>query len=195
MFRLVEHLQLVFYSLTVALVVGIPVGIIISRHTKLAVPIISIAGILDTIPSLAILAVLIPFVGIGKPPAIIALFLYSLMPIIRNTYVGIKGVDPAIIEAARGMGMTEVQILLKVRLPLALPVIMAGIRTAAMFNVGISTLAAVVGAGGLGTFIWTGLMLMDYQLMLTGALATSILAIGIDIILGLVERRLAKRGS
>jgi osmoprotectant transport system permease protein len=195
MFRLVEHLQLVFYSLTVALVVGIPVGIIISRYTKLAVPIISITGILDTVPSLAILAVLIPFVGIGKPPAIIALFLYSLMPIIRNTYVGIKGVDPAIIEAARGMGMTETQMLLKVRLPLALPVIMAGIRTAATFNVGISTLAAVVGAGGLGTFIWTGLMLMDYQLMLTGALATSILAIVIDIVLGLVERGLAKRGS
>jgi osmoprotectant transport system permease protein len=192
-FRLIEHLQLAFYSLILALAVGILIGIFISKYTRLAIPIISVAGILDTIPSLAILSVLIPLVGIGKPPAIITLFLYSLMPIIRNTYVGIREINPAIIEAAEGMGMTEMQILIKVRLPLALPVIMAGIRTTATFNIGITTLAAVVGAGGLGTFIWTGLMLMDYDLMLIGALTTSILAIVTDAGLGLIERRIKKR--
>ena len=192
-FRLVEHLQMFSYSLAMALVVGVTVGIIISRYTKLAAPIISMAGILDTIPSLAILAMLIPLVGIGKQPAVITLFLYSLMPIIRNTYVGIRGIDPAIIEAATGMGMTETQILLKIRLPLALPVIMAGIRTAGVLLVGIATLASLIGAGGLGEILFLGLTSMNTELIFAGAISVSLLAVITEIILEKIENALSAK--
>ena len=194
MFRLIEHLQLAFYSLILALAVGILIGIFISKYTKLAIPIISVAGILDTIPSLAILSVLIPLVGIGKPPAIITLFLYSLMPIIRNTYVGIREVNPAIIEAAEGMGMTEMQILIKVRLPLALPVIMAGIRTAGVLLVGIATIASLIGAGGLGEILFLGITSMNIDLILAGAIPVAFLAVITEIVLGRLEKAMIPRG-
>jgi osmoprotectant transport system permease protein len=194
MFRLIEHLQLAFYSLILALAVGILIGIFISKYTKLAIPIISVAGILDTIPSLAILSVLIPLVGIGKPPAIITLFLYSLMPIIRNTYVGIREINPAIIEAAEGMGMTEMQILIKVRLPLALPVIMAGIRTAGVLLVGIATIASLIGAGGLGEILFLGITSMNIDLILAGAIPVAFLAVITEIVLGRLEKAMIPRG-
>ncbi|HJZ67714.1 MAG TPA: ABC transporter permease, partial [Blastocatellia bacterium] len=155
-----EHLLLVLIATGAAAVVGIPVGIVLTRRGSLAKPVLAIANVLQTIPSLALFGFLIPLLGaygIGRLPAIIALFLYSLLPIIRNTFTGINGVDPAVREAARGMGMTDWQMLTQVELPLALNVIIAGVRVATVISVGTATIAAAIGAGGLGTYIFRGL--------------------------------------
>ena len=174
------HIGLTFVSLLLALLIGLPLGIIIARRNKLASGVLGVAGVLQTVPSVALLGFLIPLLGIGIGPALVALFLYALLPIIRNTFVGITEVSPSVIEAARGVGMTDRQILTKVQLPLALPVIFAGVRTATVINVGVATLAAYVAAGGLGEFIFGGIALSNVNMMLAGAIPAALLAVGFD---------------
>lgn len=174
------HVGLTFVSLLLALLIGLPLGILIARKTRLASGVLGVAGVLQTVPSVALLGFLIPLLGIGIGPALVALFLYALLPIIRNTFVGITEVSPSVIEAARGVGMTDGQILTKVQLPLALPVIFAGVRTATVINVGVATLAAYVAAGGLGEFIFGGIALSNVNMMLAGAIPAALLAIGFD---------------
>jgi osmoprotectant transport system permease protein len=191
---LLQHIQLVFISMLIAIAIGIPLGILITRIKRLEGPVLGIAGILQTIPSLALLGFMIPLFGIGIKTAVAALFLYSLLPIIRNTFTGIKDVDKSTIEAARGMGMTSFQILFKVQLPLALSVIMAGIRTATVINVGTATLAAFIGGGGLGDFIFIGISRNIDALVLIGAFPAALLALLFDWMLGIVERATTPRG-
>ncbi|MEI4770081.1 ABC transporter permease [Psychrobacillus sp. FJAT-51614] len=182
------HIQLVFFSMLIAIVLGIGLGILITRVPKLSTVVLGGAGILQTIPSLALLGFMIPIFGIGVNTAIAALFLYSLLPIIRNTYTGIKDVNKATVEAAKGMGMTSLQVLLKVELPLAIPMIMAGVRTAAVINVGTATLAAFIGAGGLGDFIFLGITRGIDGLILLGAIPAALLAIILEIFFTYLER-------
>ena len=182
------HIQLVFFSMLIATVLAVTLGIVVTRVPKLKTIVLGGTGILQTVPSLALLGFMIPIFGIGVKTAIAALFLYSLLPIMRNTYTGIKDVDPATIEAARGMGMTSAQILFKVELPLAVPVIMAGIRTAAVINVGNATLAAFIGAGGLGDFIFLGITRGIDGLILLGAIPAALLALILETFFGAVER-------
>lgn len=188
------HMQLVLLSMLFAIIVGIALGIMITRIKPLKGITLGAAGILQTIPSLAMLGFMIPLFGIGMKTAVVALFLYSLLPIIRNTYTGITDVDPSIVEAARGMGMKSWQILFRVQLPLALSVIMAGIRTAAVINVGTATLAAFIGAGGLGEFIFLGIQRNIEALTLLGAIPAAILALVLDYLLGLLERLTTPKG-
>lgn len=182
------HIQLVFFSMILAVVIAVTLGIVITRFPSLVTGVLGSAGIMQTIPSLAVLGFMIPIFGIGVKTAIAALFLYSLLPIMRNTYTGIKDVDPAIIEAARGVGMTNMQILFKIELPLAIPIIMAGIRTAAVINVGNATLAAFIGAGGLGDFIFLGITRGIDGLILLGAIPAALLAIVLETFFSAVER-------
>ncbi|HBS46171.1 MAG TPA: glycine/betaine ABC transporter [Paenibacillus sp.] len=188
------HMQLVLLSMLFAIIVGIALGIMITRVKPLKGITLGAAGILQTIPSLAMLGFMIPLFGIGMKTAVVALFLYSLLPIIRNTYTGITDVDPSIVEAARGMGMKSWQILFRVQLPLALSVIMAGIRTAAVINVGTATLAAFIGAGGLGEFIFLGIQRNIEALTLLGAIPAAVLALVLDYLLGLLERLTTPKG-
>jgi len=183
-----RHLVLVGVSLLVAIVVGLPLGLVLERTTRRAETVIRAVGVLQTLPGIALLAFMIPVLGIGVAPALVALVLYSLYPIVRNTYTGVRSADPAAVAAARALGMTETQILRDVRLPLAAPVIMAGIRTAAVIDVGTATLAAFIGAGGLGEPIVSGLALSDTRMILSGAIPAALLALFVDGGLGLVER-------
>ncbi|QJD79286.1 ABC transporter permease/substrate-binding protein [Spirosoma rhododendri] len=187
------HIGLTFVSLLLALLIGVPTGIFIARHTRLASTTLGVAGVLQTIPSVALLGFLIPLLGIGVGPALVALFLYALLPIIRNTYVGITEVSPSVKDAARGLGMTENQILSKVELPLALPVLFAGIRTATVINVGVATLAAYVAAGGLGEFIFGGIALSNTSMILAGAIPAALLAVGFDASLAWLQRQSGRR--
>lgn len=191
---LMRHVELVFISMLLAIVIGIPLGILITRVKSLQSPVLGVASVLQTIPSLALLGFMIPLFGIGSTAAIAALFLYSLLPIIRNTFTGIREVDPATIEAAKGMGMTSPQILFKIELPLAFGVIMAGIRTSTVINVGTATLAAFIGAGGLGDFILLGIQRAMNSLVLLGAFPAAILALFLDWLLGILERLSTPRG-
>lgn len=186
--QMLQHVGLTFISLAIAVVVGLPLGILIARKKRLAGSILGIAGILQTIPSIALLGFMIPLLGIGPKPAIAALFLYALLPIIRNTYTGLTGVQADVLEAAKGMGMTGRQSLLKVEFPLAMPVILAGIRTATVINVGVATLAAYIAAGGLGEFIFGGIALNNTTMILAGAIPAALLAILFDQLLGLVQK-------
>ena len=189
-----EHLFLVALATGAAAAVAIPVGILLTRRPALSKPVLAAANVLQTIPSLALFGFLIPLLGsygIGRLPAIIALFLYSLLPIIRNTFTGISQVDPAVREAARGMGMTDWQMLTQVELPLAMSVIIAGVRVATVISIGTATIAAAIGAGGLGVYIFRGLRMNDDRLILAGAVPAAIMALGADFALGLVEKLLA----
>jgi osmoprotectant transport system permease protein len=189
------HIGLTFTSLFIAMAVGITLGILISRYRRLAGGVLGVAGILQTIPSIALLGFMIPLLGIGARPAIAALFLYALLPIIRNTYTGITGVNPVVLDAARGMGMSNNQVLRRVQLPLAMPVILAGIRTATVINVGVATLAAYIAAGGLGEFIFGGIALNNPNMILAGAIPAALLALLLDWLLSLVQRlRLQRMG-
>jgi osmoprotectant transport system permease protein len=191
-----EHLWLVGVSTVLAVLVGIPLGILITRWPALNKPILGSANIIQTIPSLALFGFLLPAPWIGERAdrlAILALTLYALLPLIRNTYTGIKGVDPAVVEAGRGMGMTDRQLLFQVELPLALGVIIAGVRVAAVISVGLATIAAAIGAGGLGEYIFRGLAMVNNQVILAGAIPAALLAILADVSLGWVEKRLAPR--
>lgn len=188
-----EHLVLVIIAMIIAIAIGIPLGIIITRKPKLAQPILIFANGLQTIPSLAIFGFLlsVPFFGgIGKIPAIVALTLYALLPLIRNTYVGIANVDPAIKEVGIAMGMTEWQLLTKVEIPLALEIILAGVRVATVISVGIATIAAAIGGGGLGVFIFRGISTVNNQLILAGAIPAAIIALLADMSLGWLEKTL-----
>jgi osmoprotectant transport system permease protein len=191
---LAEHLQLTFIALFLAALIGVPLGIHIARNRFLSAPVLAVVSTIQTIPSVALLGFLIPLLGIGMKPAIVALFLYSLLPIVRNTFTGIDRVDPASIEAARGIGMRDRQILFRVMLPQALPVLMAGIRTATVLCVGITTLAALIGAGGLGTFIFRGIAMLNTQMVLAGAVPAGALALVLDGALALVERWITPPG-
>jgi osmoprotectant transport system permease protein len=191
-----EHLILVAIAMTVAISIGIPFGIFITRQPKFAQPILALANAIQTIPSLAIFGFLIsvPFLGgIGKIPAIVALTLYALLPLIRNTYIGISSIDPTIREVARGMGMTDWQLLSQVEIPLALNVILAGVRVATVICVGIATIAAAIGGGGLGVFIFRGLATVNNQLILAGAIPAAFIALGADFALGWLEKQLTKQ--
>jgi len=183
-----QHLGLTFISLFFAVLVGLPLGILIARKRKLSGIVLGFAGILQTIPSIALLGFMIPLLGIGTKPAIVALLIYALLPIVRNTYTGIVGVDPNVREAAKGMGMSAMQILFKVELPLAMPVILAGIRTATVINVGVATLASYIAAGGLGEFIFGGISLNNTNMILAGAIPAAILAVVLDNILALLQK-------
>jgi len=188
-----EHLTLVAVAMAVAILIGVPLGMLAVQRRSLRVAALGLANIFQTIPSLALFGFLIPipFIGgIGKRTAIVALVLYALLPILRNTYVGLTGIDPSVLEAAKAMGMTSAQILFRVRLPLALAVILAGVRTATIITIGVATIAAAIGAGGLGTFIFRGVALVSDSLILAGAIPAALLALGADFLLGRLERRL-----
>ncbi|HYY69544.1 MAG TPA: ABC transporter permease [Terriglobales bacterium] len=188
-----EHIWLVAISMSIAVLVGVPVGIWLTRSPKWREPVIGGANVIETIPSLALFGFLLPAPWLGARAdriAITALALYALLPIIRNTYVAIAGVDPGVHEAARGMGMTSRQLLWHVELPLSLSVILAGIRTATVLSIGIATIAAAIGAGGLGEFIFRGLAMVNDSLILAGAIPAAILALAADLGLGWLEARL-----
>lgn len=189
----IEHIGLTFISLLIAVIIGLPLGIFITKRKKAAGIVLSIAGILQTIPSIALLGFMIPLLGIGPLPAITALFLYALLPIIRNTYTGIKEVDATVLEAAAAMGFSRWQVLTKVELPLAFPVILAGIRTATVINVGVATLAAYIAAGGLGEFIFGGISLNNTNMILAGAIPAALLAIIFDFLLSRVQKLKLKK--
>ncbi|HEY9194750.1 MAG TPA: ABC transporter permease/substrate-binding protein, partial [Mucilaginibacter sp.] len=183
-----QHVGLTFISLFLAVLIGLPLGIFISRKVKLSGTVLGIAGVLQTIPSIALLGFMIPLLGIGARPAIVALLLYALLPIIRNTYTGITGVDASVKEAAVAMGMSRWQVLFKVELPLAMPVILAGIRTATVINVGVATLASYIAAGGLGEFIFGGISLNNTNMILAGAIPAALLAIIFDFLLSRMQK-------
>jgi osmoprotectant transport system permease protein len=185
-----EHLQLVGMAIFAAVLIGLPLGVAASRNAVLRRWSLGAANVMQTVPSLALFGFLIPFTGIGARTAVIALALYALLPILRNTCAGIAGVDRAVLEAARGMGMTSAQMLWQVELPLASGVILAGVRVAAVICVGVATIAAAIGAGGLGTFIFQGLAMVNNHVILAGAIPAALLAILADAVLGLAERRL-----
>ncbi|KAA5546704.1 ABC transporter permease/substrate-binding protein [Adhaeribacter rhizoryzae] len=189
----IAHIGLTFISLLLAVLIGMPLGILISRKRNFSGAVLGLAGILQTIPSIALLGFMIPLLGIGALPAITALFLYSLLPIIRNTFTGINGVDAAVVDAAKGMGMNSSQILLKVQLPLAMPVILAGIRTATVINVGVATLAAYIAAGGLGEFIFGGIALNNTNMILAGAIPAALLAILFDFLLSILQKQQVRK--
>lgn len=183
-----KHIQLSLLAVAIAIIVGVPLGILITRKKNLAPSIVGVANILQAIPSIALMGFLIPLLGIGENPAILMVFLYSLLPIIKNTHTGLSNINPATIEAGRAMGMTEPQLLKMVQLPLALPVIMAGIRISAVTAVGLMTIAAFIGAGGLGSFIYTGVQTVNTNMILAGAIPACILALLMDIVIGKVEK-------
>jgi len=183
-----QHIGLTFISLLLAIAIGLPLGIFISGHKKYSGVVLGSAGILQTIPSIALLGFMIPALGIGAKPAIVALLLYALLPIIRNTYTGIIGVDKYVIESARALGMSKKQILFNVELPLSMPFILAGIRTATVINVGVATLASYIAAGGLGEFIFGGISLNNTNMILAGAIPAALLAIVLDMLLALVQK-------
>ena len=191
-----EHLWLVMSSTALAVIVGIPLGILIAHWPVMNRPVLATANIIQTIPSLALFGFLLPVPWLGDRAerlAILALTLYALLPIIRNTYTGIRGVDPAVVEAGRGMGLTDAQLLFKVELPLSVSVILSGVRVAVVISVGLATIAAAIGAGGLGELIFRGLAMVNDQLILAGAVPAALLALLADLSLGLLERRLRPR--
>jgi osmoprotectant transport system permease protein len=187
-----EHIGLSVIALTISVLVGLPLGIFLTRKKKLASPVLGIVGVIQTIPSVALLGFLLPVLGIGVVPAIVALFLYALLPIIRNTFTGIEEVDSSVKEAALGMGMTDAQILKRVELPLAVPVIFAGIRTATVINVGIATLCALIASGGLGEFIFRGIALNNVNMILAGAIPAAALALLLDFVLSILQKFIRK---
>lgn len=186
----IRHAWMALVGIALGTLTAVPIGIIISRRPRLSVYVIDLAGMLYTIPSLALLGFLLPFVGLGWLPTIMALVIYSWLPVLRNTCTGILGVDPAAKEAAKGMGSTSTQLLFNVELPLAMPVIMAAVRTVAVLTVGITVMGALVGARGLGELIFQGISMMDNRMILAGTIPVSIMALFFDQILGLVERKL-----
>lgn len=188
-----EHLWLTLFAMLLAAAIGLPLGILLSRHPKFAKPVIGFANVLQTIPSLALFGLLLPVPWLGENAArlaILALTGYALLPILRNTYAGIRGIDPTLTDIATALGMTSLQKLFKVELPLAASVILAGVRTATVTCVGVATIAAAIGAGGLGEFIFRGVASVDNSLVLAGAIPAALLALAADALLGLAEKRL-----
>jgi len=188
-----EHLTLVFIAMLIAIAVALPLGMFIVGRPRLQSVALGLANIFQTIPSLALFGFLIPIPflgGIGTRTAVVALVLYALLPILRNTCVGLSGVDPVVLEAAEAMGMTERQILFRVRVPLARSILIAGIRTSTVITIGVATIAAAIGAGGLGVFIFRGVAMVSNAVILAGAVPAALLALTADYLLGWLERRL-----
>jgi len=183
-----EHLLISSLAIALGIVVAVPAGIAVTRSKKLSVILITVASILQTIPSLALLPMMVPIIGIGKLPAIIALFIYSLLPIIRNTMLGINGVNESLVDAGKGMGMTPNEIMFKIKLPLSAPVIMSGIRLSAVYVVSWTAIASYIGAGGLGDFIFSGLNTFDTNLIFLGTICVTMIAICTDFLLGKLEK-------
>lgn len=191
--RTLEHLWLVFAAMTIAVLIGLPLGIALVRRHVLRRWVLGAANVVQTVPSLALFGFLLPVPllgGIGANTAIVALTLYALLPILRNTYTGISGVDPAVVESARAMGMTPRQTLWQVELPLSMGVILAGVRVSTVICIGVATVAAAIGAGGLGVFIFRGVAMVSNPVILAGAIPAAALAVAADLLLGLLERRL-----
>ena len=188
-----EHLQLVLIAMAIAVAIAVPLGIFVVQRPALRTVALGAASVFQTIPSLALFGFLIPIPyigGIGTRTAVVALVLYALLPILRNTYVGLTEIDPAVLEAATAMGMTPWQVMWRVRLPLALSFILAGIRTATVITIGVATIAAAIGAGGLGTFIFRGVAMVSDAVILAGAIPAAVLALVADGLLALLEKRL-----
>ncbi|CAH0313155.1 ABC transporter permease [Peribacillus simplex] len=193
-FKAWEHLYISMIAVFLGIIVAVPLGIMLTRMKRSASIIIGIANIMQTLPSLAVLAFFIPFLGVGKTPAIIALFFYSVLPILRNTYTGIKGVNENLLESGRGIGMTSWERIRLVEFPLALSVIMAGIRTASVYLIGWATLASFIGGGGLGDYIFIGLNLYQTEYIIAGAVPVIIMAILVDYVFSIIERKVVPKG-
>lgn len=186
-YKSLEHLYIASIALILGIIVAVPIGIILTRNKKIADKVMAIVSILQTIPSFALLAMMIPIFGVGKTPAVAALFIYSLLPIMRNTYLGIDSVEDNITDAAKGMGMTDRQILFKVQIPLAMSVIMSGIRLSAVYVLAWTSLSGYIGAGGLGEFIFTGLENAKLSMVLWGTVPVTIMALIVDKLFSMVE--------
>ena len=191
--KTLEHLYISVFALLIAIIIAIPLGILLSKTDKLSKISLTIAGILQTIPTLAILALMIPLFGVGKTPAIIALFLYVLLPILNNTIIGVQNIDSNV-KAGRSMGMTGIQLMKDVQLPLALPMILSGIRLSSVYVISWATLASYVGAGGLGDFIFNGLNLFEPAMIITATILVTLLALIVDFCLSMIEKWLVPKG-
>ena len=189
-----EHLFISIVALVIAMIVAVPLGILLSKKEKLSKVSLTIAGVLQTIPTLAVLALMIPLFGVGKTPAIIALFLYVLLPILNNTVLGVKNIDKNVIQAGQSMGMTKFQLMKDVEMPLALPLIISGIRLSSVYVISWATLASYVGAGGLGDLVFNGLKLYQPPMIISAAIVVTLLALVIDFILSLVEKWVVPKG-
>ncbi|KAB2334586.1 ABC transporter permease [Cytobacillus depressus] len=194
LFKTWEHLYISLIAAALGILIAVPLGIALTRVPKLAGAVMGVLGVIQTFPSFAILAFFIPILGVGKVPAIIALFFYSVLPILRNTYTGVQGVKRSLLEAGRGMGMTGWERIRYVELPLAIPVIMAGIRLSTVYLIGWATLASYIGAGGLGDYIFSGLNLYQPEFIIAGAIPVTILALLTDLLLGRIEEWVTPKG-
>ncbi|EZX23834.1 ABC transporter permease [Mammaliicoccus sciuri] len=192
--KTLEHFYISLLALLLAMIVAIPLGILLTRTKKLAKVVLSIASVLQTVPSLAVLALMIPFIGVGKLPAILALFIYILLPILNNTYIGINNVDKNVKAAGLSMGMTKFQEMFMIELPLAISVIMSGVRLSSVYAISWATLASFIGAGGLGDFIFNGLNLYQPDLIIGGAISVTLIALIMDFVLSKVELWVTPKG-
>jgi len=190
--RVLTHFQISVYGVSLAMLAGMLIGILLTRFPRVSTPAISIIEVFQTIPSLAMLSILLIFLGLGNATAVMAIFFYSLLPIVRNTYTGIQSVNPALLDAGKGMGMSSLQVLFKVEVPNAIPVIVSGLRVSLITAYGIVTIAVWVGGDGLGHFVLQGIQMMDMTLMLTGAVPIALMAFGTDLLLNKLEKRLTR---
>ena len=192
--KTVEHFYISMFALLLAIVVAVPLGILLSKTQRTANVVLTVAGVLQTIPTLAVLAIMIPIFGVGKTPAIVALFIYVLLPILNNTVLGVKNIDKNVIQAGQSMGMTKFQLMKDVEMPLALPLIISGIRLSSVYVISWATLASYVGAGGLGDLVFNGLNLYQPPMIISAAIVVTLLALVIDFILSLVEKWVVPKG-
>ena len=192
--KAVEHFYISMFALLLAIVVAVPLGILLSKTQRTANVVLTVAGVLQTIPTLAVLAIMIPIFGVGKTPAIVALFIYVLLPILNNTVLGVKNIDKNVIQAGQSMGMTKFQLMKDVEMPLALPLIISGIRLSSAYVISWATLASYVGAGGLGDLVFNGLNLYQPPMIISAAIVVTLLALVIDFILSLVEKWVVPKG-
>ena len=192
--KAVDHFYISMFALLLAIVVAVPLGILLSKTQRTANVVLTVAGVLQTIPTLAVLAIMIPIFGVGKTPAIVALFIYVLLPILNNTVLGVKNIDKNVIQAGQSMGMTKFQLMKDVEMPLALPLIISGIRLSSVYVISWATLASYVGAGGLGDLVFNGLNLYQPPMIISAAIVVTLLALVIDFILSLVEKWVVPKG-
>ena len=192
--KTIEHFYISIIALLIAIVVAVPLGILLSKTTRTANVVLTIAGVLQTIPTLAVLAIMIPIFGVGKTPAIVALFIYVLLPILNNTVLGVKNIDKNVIQAGQSMGMTKMQLMKDVELPLALPLIISGIRLSSVYVISWATLASYVGAGGLGDLVFNGLNLYQPPMIISAAILVTLLALIVEFLLSLVEKWAVPKG-
>ena len=192
--KALEHFYISMFALLLAIVVAVPLGILLSKTQRTANVVLTVAGVLQTIPTLAVLAIMIPIFGVGKTPAIVALFIYVLLPILNNTVLGVKNIDKNVIQAGQSMGMTKFQLMKDVEMPLALPLIISGIRLSSVYVISWATLASYVGAGGLGDLVFNGLNLYQPPMIISAAIVVTLLALVIDFILSLVEKWVVPKG-